>query len=426
MALLSFVFFFVFLLIGIPISFSLILAGIFATLFGTSVPLMIAPQMMVKGVNSFPVMAIPFFILAGNIMTRGGISKRLVRFAYSIVGAITGGLAMVSILASMFFAAISGSSPATAAAIGSIMIPPMEEKGYDRKYSAAVIAAAGTIGIVIPPSIPMVVYGVNAEVSIAGLFLGGIFPGILMGVALMILNYHFSKREGYVGEGSFSFKEFFVSFVDAFPALLMPIIILGGIYSGVFTPTESAIVASAYGLIIGKFVYRELKWKDLFKVTEDSAKSTANILMLIAAAMFFGWFLASEQVPQRIGSFVLSITRNPYLILLFFNAVLLVAGMFLDSIACIVLLTPIFLPIMHDLNINPLVVGIVMTVNLAIGQVTPPVGLNLFVVSSIAKIKFDDIIKPILPFIIALIVVVLIVTYIPVIAYYLPSLLGYM
>jgi C4-dicarboxylate transporter DctM subunit len=302
----------------------------------------------------------------------------------------------------------------------------MEEKGYDRKYSAAVIAAAGTIGIVIPPSIPMVVYGVNAEVSIAGLFLGGIFPGILMGVALMVLNYYFSKREGYVGEGSFSFKEFFVSFVDAFPALLMPIIILGGIYSGVFTPTESAIVASAYGLIIGKFVYRELRWKDLFKVTENSAKSTANILMLIAAAMFFGWFLASEQVPQRIGSLVLSITENPYLILLLFNVVLLIAGMFLDSIACIVLITPIFLPIMRSLNINPLVVGIVMTINLAIGQVTPPVGLNLFVVSSIAKIKFDDIVKPILPFIVALIVVVLMVTYIPAIASYLPSLLGYM
>jgi len=421
MALLLFGTFFLFLIIGIPISFSLILASIVSVIFGTHVPLMIGPQMMFKGVNSFPIMAIPFFLLAGNIMSEGGISKRLIRFAYSIVGSITGGLGMVSVLASMFFAAISGSSPATAAAIGSIMIPSMEEKKYERKYSAALIAAAGTIGVVIPPSIPMVVYGVNAGVSIGGLFLGGIFPGILMGVALIILNYYYSKKYGYLGEGKFTVKEFLSSFIDSILALLMPLIILGGIYSGIFTPTESAVIASVYGLIVGIFIYKELKWKDIPKILADSAKGTSKILVLIAAAMFFGWFLASEQIPQQISAAVLGFTTNKYLVLLFFNIILLIAGTFLDSTASIVLLTPIFLPIMQQLNINPLLMGIVMTVNLAIGQITPPVGLNLFVTCGIAKIKFDDIIKPIVPFIIVLIVVVLLVTYIPPLALYLPT-----
>jgi len=421
MALLLFGTFFVFLIMGIPISFALILASIVSVIFGTDVPLMIGPQMMFKGVNSFPIMAIPFFLLAGNIMSEGGISKRLIRFAYSIVGSITGGLGVVSVLASMFFAAISGSSPATAAAIGSIMIPSMEEKGYERKYSAAVIAAAGTIGVVIPPSIPMVVYGVNAGVSIGGLFLGGIIPGVMMGLALITLNYVYSKKYGYLGEGRFSLKEFAASFIDSILALLMPVIILGGIYSGVFTPTESAVIASAYGLIVGLFIYRELKWKDIPKILADSAKGTSKILVLIAAAMFFGWFLASEQIPQQISAAVLGFTTNKYAVLLFFNIILLIAGTFLDSTASIVLLTPIFLPIMQQLNINPLLMGIVMTVNLAIGQITPPVGLNLFVTCGIARIKFDDIIKPIVPFILALIVVVLLVTYIPSLALYLPT-----
>jgi C4-dicarboxylate transporter DctM subunit len=421
MALLLFGTFFLFLIIGIPISFALILASIVSVIFGTHVPLMIGPQMMFKGVNSFPIMAIPFFLLAGNIMSKGGISKRLIRFAYSIVGAITGGLGMVSVLASMFFAAISGSSPATAAAIGSIMIPSMEEKGYDRKYSAAVIAAAGTIGVVIPPSIPMVVYGVNAGVSIGGLFLGGIIPGILMGLSLVALNYYYSKKYGYLGEGKFQLKEFIASFIDSILALLMPVIILGGIYSGAFTPTESAVIASAYGLIVGMFIYKELKWEDIPEILAESAKGTSKILILISAAMFFGWFLASQQIPQKIAETVLSYTTNQYLILLFFNIIFLIAGTFLDSTASIVLLTPIFLPIMQQLNINPLLMGIVMTVNLAIGQVTPPVGLNLFVTCGIAKIKFDDIIKPIIPFIIVLIIVVLIVTYVPSLALYLPT-----
>ncbi|WP_422446723.1 TRAP transporter large permease [Thermoanaerobacterium sp. DL9XJH110] len=410
---------------GIPISFSLTLASIVSVIFGTNVPLMIGPQMMFKGVNSFPIMAIPFFLLAGNIMSRGGISKRLIRFAYSIVGAITGGLGTVSILASMFFAAISGSSPATAAAIGSIMIPSMEEKGYDRKYSAAVIAAAGTIGVVIPPSIPMVVYGVNAGVSIGGLFLGGIIPGILMGLILIAQNYYYSKKNGYLGEGKFRVGEFIASFIDSIFALLMPVIILGGIYSGVFTPTESAVIASAYGLIVGMLVYRELKLKDIPEILAESAKGTSKILVLIAAAMFFGWFLASQQIPQRISATVLSYTTNPYLILLFFNIILLIAGTFLDSTASIVLLTPIFLPIMQQLNINPLLMGIVMTVNLAIGQITPPVGLNLFVTCGIAKIKFDDIIRPIVPFILGLVFVVLLITYIPSLSLYLPTMFNF-
>jgi C4-dicarboxylate transporter DctM subunit len=271
----------------------------------------------------------------------------------------------------------------------------------------------------------MVVYGVNAGVSIGGLFLGGIIPGILMGLILIAQNYYYSKKNGYLGEGKFRIGEFIASFIDSIFALLMPVIILGGIYSGVFTPTESAVIASAYGLIVGMLVYRELKLKDIPEILAESAKGTSKILVLIAAAMFFGWFLASQQIPQRISATVLSYTTNPYLILLFFNIILLIAGTFLDSTASIVLLTPIFLPIMQQLNINPLLMGIVMTVNLAIGQITPPVGLNLFVTCGIAKIKFDDIIRPIVPFILGLVFVVLLITYIPSLSLYLPTMFNF-
>jgi len=414
-----------FLLMGIPISFSLILASIFAVLTGTHVPMMIGPQMMLTGVNSFPLMAIPFFLLAGNIMSVGGISRRLIKLANAIVGSVTGGLGAVSVLACMFFAAISGSSPATAAAIGSVMIPSMEEKGYDRKYSAALVASGGVIGVVIPPSIPMVVYGVNASVSVGGMFLGGIIPGILMGVMLITLNYYYSKKYGYVGYEKFNWKKFGKAFADSLFALLMPVIILGGIYSGIFTPTESAVVAAVYGLIVGIYVYKELKWSDLGKIFADSARTTSMILILIAAAIFFGWFLSSEQIPQHIASAVLSVTTNRYLILLFFDIIFLIAGTFLDAIASILLLTPIFLPIMKQCNISPLLMGVLMTVDLAIGQITPPVGLNLFVCCGIAKIKFGDIIKPIIPFIIGLCVILFLITYVPSIVMFLPNLFNY-
>ncbi|MDW7661917.1 MAG: TRAP transporter large permease [Bacillota bacterium] len=413
----------VFLIMGVPIAVALGIASLWSILSYTTVSAVIAPQVMFSAVDSFPLMAIPFFLLAGNVMSRGGISRRLINLASALVGTVTGGLAHVSIFASMFFAAISGSSPATTAAIGTIMVPEMEKKGYAKDFSAAVVAAAGTVGVIIPPSIPMILYAVLAGVSVGRLFLAGFGPGILMGLTMMAIAYFVSKKKGYAGSEKVTFSEGMRAFKESFFALLMPIIILGGIYGGIFTPTEAAAVAVVYGVLVGLFVYRELKFNEIPEILYTSAVGSAVIMLLIATANLFGWFLVREMIPQGIARAMLSLTENPYIILFIINILLLILGTFINTTAAVILVTPILLPILYQVGIDPLFMGVVMVVNLAVGMITPPVGLCLFVACNIAKIQLDALTKAIMPFLIALIILIFVITYIPIISMGLPNLL---
>ncbi len=413
----------VFFALNIPIAFSLGLASTMTLLLASNVPLVVIPQRLFTATDSFPFMAVPFFILAGSLMESGGISRRLINFANTLIGWISGGLGLVSIVACMFFAAISGSGAATTAAIGSIMIPAMVKRKYDVGFSSAIQAAGGLIGVIIPPSIPMVTYGVLTGVSIGAMFVGGFGPGILMGLSLMAVTYFKSKKEGYGGEPKASFKEIVASFKDAILALLMPVIILGGIYGGMFTPTEAAVVSVVYGFVVGFFIYKELSFKNLPKILADSAVSTSIIMILIAGATLFGWILTNNMIPQKIASAMLAFSSNPIIILLLINILLLFVGTFMDTVAAIIILVPILFPIITQVGIDPLHFGLIICVNLAVGMITPPFGVCLFVACGIGKISLEEIVKNILPFIIVLIIDILIITYIPAIATFLPNLL---
>lgn len=405
--------FFLLMAIGVPIGVSLGSAAVLAIVFGMKVPLVIVSQTMFNGINSFPLMAIPFFILAGNLMCAGGISKKLVQFVNLFFSRFTGGLAMVSIGASMIFAAISGSCPATTAAIGGIMAPEMEKNGYEKSFTGATVAAAGTVGQVIPPSIPMVTYSVLAGTSVSTLFLCGIGPGILMGISMMLVAYTYARRHKIPKvRVKITVKQLLITIVDSLWALIMPFIILGGIYSGVFTPTEAGAVAAVYGLFVGLFIYKDLKIKDLPKVVYDSALSAAVIMLIMATVITFSYVLTREQIPQKIAEFLLAITTNKYAVLFLFNIILLIAGCFLQSSAAIALLTPILLPVMTSVGISPYLVGIIFIVNMGIGMITPPVGSCLYVACNVADIKFEKLVKAVIPYVIVLIIVLMMVTYI--------------
>ncbi|WP_077212241.1 TRAP transporter large permease [Bacillus dakarensis] len=404
----------IFLLLSVPVGFSLILASVLTILMtDINLPFNLITQVLITANDSFPLMAIPFFILAGDIMGKGGISQRLFKVANSFVGHYTGGFAIAAILTAMFFAAISGSGPATVAAIGSIMIPEMVKRGYDKAFATAVVAAAGTIGIVIPPSIPMVIYGVSANVSIGDMFLSGIMPGVLMGLGLITWAVLYAKKNKFEKSAKANMKERLQAINEGKWALLMPVIILGGIYGGIFTPTEAAVVAVIYGFILSMFVYRELKWKDLIKVTMDSSITTGTIMIIVAAAAIFGRILALEQIPNQIAQAVTSISDNPIIFLLIVNLLLIVVGSFMETIAAVIILTPILLPLATGLGVDPVHFGIIMIVNLSLGFITPPLGLNLFVASGISGLKIEQIVKKIMPGFLALILVLLIITYVP-------------
>lgn len=420
-----FIAFFILLLLNVPIAVCLGAAAVIAMGVDGGTSLMAVPQAMFTSVNSFSLMAIPFFILAGNVMASGGISKRLVNFANLLVGGIKGGLSMAAILASMIFAAISGSCPATTAAIGSIMLPEMEKNGYETDFSAATVAAAGTVGQVIPPSVPMVTFCVLGGCSVGTLFMAGILPGILMGVVMMVISYIYAVKHKVVPvREKKTLKEILHVLVDSIWAILMPVIILGGIYSGIFTPTESAAVAVIYGILVGAFVYRDLKLKDIVKILNDSAAGTAVIMLIMATAGAFSWILTSERIPQLIATTLLGLTSNKYVLLFLFNIVLLIAGCFLNPSAAVILLTPIMLPVLTAVGVSPYLVGIVMIVNLAVGQITPPVGSCLYVACNIAHIKLEPLVKAILPYLIALIATIFVITYVEPISLAIPQLLG--
>ncbi|THE10556.1 TRAP transporter large permease [Bacillus timonensis] len=399
--------------INIPIAVALGLASMIVLMIQDNVPLMVIVQKMFTATDSFTLMAVPFFILAGKLMEVGGISKRLVDFAMTIVGRMHGGLAIVSVVTCMFFAAISGSGAATTAAVGAIMIPAMVQKGYDKSFSTAIQAAGGTIGVMIPPSVPMILFGVIAGASISDLFIAGILPGIFVGISLIAVAYIISKKRGYGKEEKSSMGDVFTSFNRAILAILMPVIILGGIYGGVFTPTEASVVAVVYGLIVGLFIYREIKWKDLPEVFIQSAVTSAVIMFIIACASIFGFILTREQIPLQITNALLEISSNPIIVLIIINIILLIVGTFLETSAAIIIMAPILLPVTTAVGIDPVHFGVIMVVNLAIGFITPPVGINLFVASNIANLRLEKVVRAIIPFLLMLIVDIIIISFVP-------------
>ncbi len=409
--------------INVPIGFALAIAVLFAMIFSGNLPLTLIPMRMVAGANSFPLLAIPFFMLAGAIMERGGVSRRIVELANTLVGHVQGGLAAVSIVGCTFFAAISGSTPATAAAIGNLTIPEMEKRGYERSYAAAVVAAAACLGVIIPPSITMVIFGVTANVSVGKLLIGGIVPGCFLSVLLLFMNRYMSGKLGYPTEERHSWKERLRTLADASWGLMMPIIILGGIMSGVFTPTESSAIAVVYGLIVSFFVYRELTLKDLVPIFYKASLNSAMIMLLIAAANPFGWLMTVEQVPTIVSHGILSFSTNKYVIYFLMLVIYLILGTFMETAAIILLIVPVFAPIAEQVGIDLVQFGVITVISLAIGMATPPVGISLFACCSIANVSMGEITKKILPFLIVMMLGLLFLAYVPVITTFLPNLL---
>lgn len=404
----------IFVSISMPIGISLGLATLITLIFSTNIePIMVA-QTAFASLDSFTLMAIPFFMLAGNFMRYGGVSRRLLDLADHLIGFVTGGLGTVTTLTCMFFAAISGSGPATVSAIGSFMMPAMKEKGYAPGYAAALTAAAGTIGVVIPPSIPFVIYGVVTGTSIGSIFLAGIIPGILMGLALMVTNYITAKKHGWVGSGIRpSVMSVLKATKDAFWALLSPIIILGGIYGGIFTPTEAAAVSCVYTFLIGTFVYKEIGMKELKECLKDTVLIAGATSFMIGLSSGFAFLLTMEQVPNTVAAALLGLSSNKIVILLLINGFLLVIGCFIDNISSCTILAPILLPVVVSLGVSPVHFGIIMTMNLAIGFITPPYGANLFIASAVGKTPMAEIIGRIWPFILTIVIVLLATTFIP-------------
>lgn len=408
-----FALFFVLALLGFPISFSLGISVTVPLMLTGALTLNTAGSWMLQGINSFPLLACPFFILAGNLMEGGGISKRLVDVASTLVGSIPGGLGMVAAIACVFFGAISGSGPATLAAIGGIMIPAMVARGYSAAWAAALCATAGCIGIFIPPSVAMINYGVISGASIAKMLLSGVIPGLMTALGLCVLSYVKGKHCGWGGGEHFSFQRFLCSMKEGIWPLLMPIIILGGIYSGMFTPTEAAAVACAYAFVVGVFVTKELTWERLKNVLVRSAGTSATIMFIIAAASAFGKMLTMAQLPATLVGFITDHHISKVEFLLIVTVILLIAGTFMDQISTVLILTPMLLPIAQELNINTIQFGALMVVNITFGLLTPPLGVHLFMACGIAKIKFSEIVKEMVPFLIMCLIVILLTTFVP-------------
>ncbi len=413
----------VLLLAGVPIAFVLGGSATLAILIDGNLNAMIVLQRMFSGTGSFTLLAIPFFVLAGNLMSAGGISRRLVNLCNSFLGHIPGGLAMVAVATCAFFAAISGSSAATAAAVGAIIIPEMLKHKYDKNFAAATIASSAELGVIIPPSIGLIQYGVAAEQSIGNLFKAGFLPGLFICATIMAAAHFLAKKQGFEPVPKATWAERGKALKDSILALLMPVIILGGIYSGFFTPTEAAVVAVFYGLIIGVFVYKEIKLKDLKKIFTDSVLTMATVMLIMSASSIFGWILAFNQIPQSLAAAFLSISSSKYVFLLLINVMLLVVGMFCEAGAAMVILAPLLAPLASALGIDLIHFGIIMMTNLAIGMMTPPVGVNLYVVCDTADVKIEGMMKYLMVFFAVLIVDLLVITYVPGISLLIPNLL---
>ena len=400
-------------IIGVPVSFILGTASLAAMYFVADYPLQVVVQWMFAGVDSFPLMAIPFFILAGSLMEKGGITRRIIGFALSLVGGLRGALAHVVTIAGIIMGGISGSGVADTAAIGTIMIPEMNKRGYHLPFSSALIAASGSIGLIIPPSIAMILYGVASGSSIGDLFMAGFLPGVMIAAGFMLVSHMIAAKRGYPTEPPMTGKQRWISFKESIWALMMPVIIIVGIRMGVFTPTEGGVIAAVYAILIGKFVYKELDWSDFPKILSDATANTAVISFLIATASLFGWLLASEEIPQQISNAILNFSSDKYMILLMINIMLLIVGMFLDSGPAIILLVPVLVPVAQSLDINLTQFGLLMVINLTIGLLTPPVGTALYVSSNISKVPLYRLSSAILPFIGIMLFVLMLITYVP-------------
>ena len=411
--------------LGVPIAFCLGITAAVA-LISLGLPLQVVAQRIFTGIDSFPLMAVPFFILAGDLMNQGGTTLRLVRFSNALVGWIRGGLAHTNIVASMFLAGISGSAVADAAAIGGILIPGMTKEGYDVDFSAAVTASASTMGPIIPPSIFMVIYGVTTGVSVGGLFAAGFIPGVLMGLSFMAVAYMISRRRNYPRQPFPSVRQIFQVTREATFALLAPVIILGGILTGVFTPTEAAAVAVGYAFLIGLLLHKELSLKAMPTLLIQSGVTTSILLLVIGTANVLAWVLSAEQVPQKIAQGLLSITTDPYLIMLLINLFLLVVGMFMEGGAAIIILAPVLSQVATSVGIHPLHFGFVVVLNIVIGLLTPPLGVCLFVVCSLSRISIERLVRAIMPFLLIEIAILFLVSYFPMTALLIPKLLGYL
>lgn len=400
------------LVIGIPIAFAIAIAAVTVLVKG-DVNLLIIVQRMFASTDSFPLIAVPFFILAGDLLARGAMSQKLVTFAESLLGRVRGGLSVVSVVAGMFFAAISGSGAATTAAVGATLIPELKKRGYKEDSSTALIASAGCIGVVIPPSVPMVLYAVIADQSVTQLFKNGFLPGIMMGGILIAISLRQAYKYNYPMGTEFSWKNVWITLKQSIWGLLMPLIILGGIFSGYFTPSEAAAVAVVYSILVSMFLYRDLTLKDIGKIMLGSAKTSAVIMIIIACSGIFGWVLANWKIPEAVAQGILSVSSNKYIILFLISVIILIAGVFMETSSAVILLTPVFLPLIRMLGINLVHFGIIFTVGISIGMITPPVAINLFVGSSITGIPIERIAKAVLPYLIGLIVMFLIYVYLP-------------
>ena len=416
------------LLLGVPISFGIGIATLSTMLVTIKAgpALTTAAQRMATGLDSFALLAIPFFILSGQLMNKGGIARRLIDFAKVLVGMFPGGLAFVNIMANMLFGSISGSAVASSAAIGGFMIPTMKKEGYDLNYSAAVNITAATTGLIIPPSNILIVYSLaSGGASIGALFVAGYFPGILVGLGLMVVAGIIAARKKYPIAGKIGFKQGLLRFLDAVPSLFLVVLVIGGIVAGYFTATEASAIAVLYTFILPVLVYREVKWKDLSKILLNTASTTSIVMLLIATSMGMSWIISYENIPQNVSTFLLSVSGNPIIVLLIINMILLIVGTFLDMTPAVLIFTPILLPVVTQLGVDPIHFGIVMVLNLSIGLCTPPVGSVLFVGCGIAGTRIADVIKPLLPLFLAMVVILLLITFIPQISLFLPRLFGY-
>lgn len=413
--------FFVAVALGVPISAAIGLSAVLYILLFSGVSLAVVAQQMTLGIDSFPLLAIPLFLLAGLLMSEAQITSRLIRFADALVGRIAGGLAMVMVISCMLFGAISGSGVADVTAIGSILLPAMDQQGYRKGLSASLLGCAGSLGTVIPPSIVMIILGVTTGTSIGKLYLGGFIPGAFTGLCLMALAWFYAKRMQLPPGEAFSVRKTVLAFKEAFLSLMTPVIIIGGIVSGVFTATEAAAVASVYALVLGLWVYRTLKVSQLPAVFLQVAETTGIILFIISAAALFGWILAAEQIPQRLAEFFLSITKNYYALLILINILLLILGTFMETIAIIIIVVPVLMPLVTGLGMDPIHFGVMATVNLAIGANTPPVGVDLIAACKVGRTTLDEAMPYVWPFVAAMTVALIFITLLPPLVTALPA-----
>lgn len=409
--------------LSVPVAVSIGLASVFSIHFFSHLPLLVVPQKMFAGLDSFPLLAIPFFILAGNLMSHGGVSYRLVHFAKSLVGNVQGGLASTAIITCMIFAAISGSSVATTFAVGAILIPAMVKQGYPVPMAATIQATSAELGVIIPPSVPMILYAVSTENSVRQMFIAGIGPGILIAIFLLIMVQIWCRLQGIGKQDTTPDLSFWQSSKQAFWALLLPILVIGGIYGGVFTPTEAAAVAAIYAFFVGCFIYKELSWHKLVHVLKVSATATSAIMLIIAAASLFSFLIGLSGIAQEISDWAKHTFEHKWSFLLFTNALLFVVGMFIETSAAILVLAPLLAPIAVSYGVDPIHFGIILIVNLAMGMITPPLGVNLFAAATIAQIHVTRMFKPLIIPVFTLLLALLCITYIPEISLYLRDLI---